>query len=175
MRKLKRYKPTAFMASDSHYDKDAADYAVSFIEALSHQRLLGGKPSTLSTAGADRSGYSVSSNPTAIAVQYGVCDSKMGKASWPQPSPLLTCGDGERRVYGCAADPTGVHRVRSGSRHGADVGGAVPALSCWLPQAHDIPANQQLLPGAVGRSSRHGFNIHGVVFDELHTQPTGSC
>ena len=45
MRKLKRYKPTAFMASDSHYDKDAADYAVSFIEALSHTKgSWAGKP-----------------------------------------------------------------------------------------------------------------------------------
>ena len=34
MRKLKKYTPTAFMASDSVYNKTAADYAVSFIEAL---------------------------------------------------------------------------------------------------------------------------------------------
>ena len=34
MRKLKKYKPTVFKASDSVYDKNAADYAVSFIEAL---------------------------------------------------------------------------------------------------------------------------------------------
>ena len=26
MRKLKKYKPTRFMAKTSHYDKDAADY-----------------------------------------------------------------------------------------------------------------------------------------------------
>ena len=32
MRKLKKYKPTKFMAKTSHYDKDAADYAVMFIE-----------------------------------------------------------------------------------------------------------------------------------------------
>ena len=34
MRKLKKYKPTRFMAKTSHYDKDAADYAVMFIESL---------------------------------------------------------------------------------------------------------------------------------------------
>ena len=33
MRKLKKYKPTRFMAKTSHYDKDAADYAVMFIES----------------------------------------------------------------------------------------------------------------------------------------------
>lgn len=45
MRKLKKYKPTNFMASDSTYDKDAADYAVAFIEALSHTKgSWAGKP-----------------------------------------------------------------------------------------------------------------------------------
>ena len=31
IRKLKKYKPTRFMAKGSHYDKDKADFAVSFI------------------------------------------------------------------------------------------------------------------------------------------------
>ena len=38
MRKLKKYKPTRFMAKTSHYDKDAADFAVMFIESLSHTK-----------------------------------------------------------------------------------------------------------------------------------------
>ena len=38
MRKLKKYKPTAFKAKDSVYDKDAADYAVNFIECLCHTK-----------------------------------------------------------------------------------------------------------------------------------------
>ena len=45
MRKLKKYKPTVFMAKDSYYDKEAADYAVSFIQALSHTKgSWAGKP-----------------------------------------------------------------------------------------------------------------------------------
>lgn len=36
MRKLKKYKPTKFMAKDSRYNKDAADFAVMFIESLCH-------------------------------------------------------------------------------------------------------------------------------------------
>ncbi len=44
MRKLKKYKPTKFMAKTSHYDKDAADYAVMFIESLCHTKgHMGGK------------------------------------------------------------------------------------------------------------------------------------
>ena len=31
MRKLKKYKPTRFMAKTSHYDKEAADFAVMFL------------------------------------------------------------------------------------------------------------------------------------------------
>lgn len=41
MRKLKKYKPTAFIAEGSYYDKDAADYAVAFIEALSIRKVHG--------------------------------------------------------------------------------------------------------------------------------------
>ena len=38
MRKLKKYKPSKFMAKGSHYDKDLADYAVAFIENLCHTK-----------------------------------------------------------------------------------------------------------------------------------------
>ena len=38
MRKLEGYKPTKFMAKDSHYDKDAADFVVAFIEQLKHTK-----------------------------------------------------------------------------------------------------------------------------------------
>lgn len=45
MRKLKKYKPTKFMAEDSHYDKASADYAVAFIQALTHTKgTWAGKP-----------------------------------------------------------------------------------------------------------------------------------
>ena len=43
--KLKNYQPTEFMAEGSHYDKQAADYAVNFIECLSHTKgTWAGKP-----------------------------------------------------------------------------------------------------------------------------------
>ena len=40
VRKLKKYKPTKFMAEDSHYDKAEADFAVSFIENLCHTMVM---------------------------------------------------------------------------------------------------------------------------------------
>ena len=40
-----KYTPTRFMASDSRYDKAAADYAVGFIESLTHTKgTWAGKP-----------------------------------------------------------------------------------------------------------------------------------
>lgn len=38
LRKLKKYTPTKFKAEDSIYDKDAADFAVMFIESLCHTK-----------------------------------------------------------------------------------------------------------------------------------------
>ena len=35
---MAKYKPTEFMAEDSRYDKKLADYAVNFIECLSHTK-----------------------------------------------------------------------------------------------------------------------------------------
>ena len=35
---MAKFKPTRFMAEDSKYNKKAADYAVSFIECLSHTK-----------------------------------------------------------------------------------------------------------------------------------------
>ena len=45
MRKLKNYKPTRFMAKASSYNKGMADYAVMFIESLTHTKgTWAGKP-----------------------------------------------------------------------------------------------------------------------------------
>lgn len=45
MKKLTKYKPTRFMARTSHYDEDAADFAVAFIENLCHTKgVWAGKP-----------------------------------------------------------------------------------------------------------------------------------
>ena len=45
LRKLTKYKPTKFKAKDSRYDKNAADYAVMFIESLCHTKgTWAGKP-----------------------------------------------------------------------------------------------------------------------------------
>ncbi|MDY3006319.1 terminase [Anaerococcus sp. AGMB00486] len=89
---------------------------------------------------------------------------------------LLTCGDGEERaeVYGCAADRQQATIVFDVA---ADMVRMSPALSkrvkILASQKRMIykPTNSFYQVLSAEAYSKHGFNIHGVVFDELHTQP----
>ena len=89
---------------------------------------------------------------------------------------LLTCGDGEERaeVYGCAADRQQATIVFDVA---ADMVRMCPALSkrvkILASQKRIIytPTNSFYQVLSAEAYSKHGFNIHGVVFDELHTQP----
>ena len=112
MRKLKGYKPTEFMAEDSHYDKGAADFAVAFIESLCHTKgTWAGKPFELIDWQEwiirdlfdilKKNGY------RQFNTAYVEIPKKQGKSELAAAvALLLCCGDGEERaeVYGCAAD-----------------------------------------------------------------------
>ncbi|MEN6419456.1 MAG: terminase TerL endonuclease subunit [Clostridiaceae bacterium] len=89
---------------------------------------------------------------------------------------LLTCGDNEERaeVYGCAADRQQASIVFEVAK---DMVTMCPALAkrvkilasqkrlVYLPTG----SSYQVLSADV--ANKHGFNTHGVIFDELHTQP----
>ena len=89
---------------------------------------------------------------------------------------LLCCGDGEERaeVYGCAADRQQASIVFEVA---ADMVRMCPALNkrvkILASQKRIIyqPTNSFYQVLSAEAYSKHGFNIHGVVFDELHTQP----
>ncbi|MBQ6052266.1 MAG: terminase [Clostridia bacterium] len=89
---------------------------------------------------------------------------------------LLTCGDGEERaeVYGCAADRQQASIVFEVA---ADMVRMCPALNKRVKilsatkRIVYIPTNSFYQVLSAEAYSKHGFNIHGVVFDELHTQP----
>lgn len=102
---------------------------------------------------------------------------KMGKSELAAAvALLLTCGDGEERaeVYGCAADRQQASIVFEVA---ADMVRMCPALSkrVKIPTATKriiyTPTNSFYQVLSAEAYSKHGFNIHGVVFDELHTQP----
>ena len=88
---------------------------------------------------------------------------------------LLCCGDGEERaeVYGCAADRQQASIVFEVA---ADMVRMCPALSKRVKILASqkrmvyLPTNSFYQVLSAEAYSKHGFNIHGVVFDELHTQ-----
>ena len=182
IRKLKKYKPTKFKAKDSHYDKDAADYAVMFIESLCHTKgTWAGKLFELidwqEQIIRDLFGILKPNGYRQFNTAYVEIPKKMGKSELAAAvALLLTCGDGEERaeVYGCAADRQQAAIVFDVA---ADMVRMCPALSrrvkILASQKRIIykPTNSFYQVLSAEAYSKHGFNIHGVVFDELHTQP----
>ena len=182
MRKLKKYKPTKFMAEDSVYSKELADYAVSFIECLCHTKgTWAGKSFELidwqEQIIRDVFGTIKPNGYRQFNTAYIEIPKKMGKSELAAAvALLLTCGDGEERaeVYGCAADRQQASIVFEVA---ADMVRMCPALNkrvkILASQKRIIyqPTNSFYQVLSAEAYSKHGFNIHGVVFDELHTQP----
>ena len=182
LRKLKKYKPTKFKAKDSVYDKDAADYAVNFIECLCHTKgTWARKPFELiewqEQIIRDIFGVLKPNGYRQFNTAYIEIPKKQGKSELAAAvALLLTCGDGEERaeVYGCAADRQQASIVFNVA---ADMVRMCPALS---KRVKILDSQKRLIYQPTGSiyqvlsadvGNKHGFNTHGVVFDELHTQP----
>ena len=147
MRKLKKYKSTPFMAKDSHYDKEAADYAVMFIESLCHTKgTWAGKPFEL------------------IDWQEQIIRDIFGTLK----------PNGYRQFNTAYVE---IPKKMGKSEVAADMIRMCPALNrrCKILSATKrivyLPTNSFYQVLSAEAYSKHGFNIHGVVFDELHTQP----
>ena len=182
MRKLKKYKPTKFKAQDSHYDSDAADFAVMFVESLCHTKgTWAGKPFELidwqEQIIRDVFGTLKPNGYRQFNTAYIEIPKKQGKSELAAAvALLLCCGDGEERaeVYGCAADRQQATIVFDVA---ADMVRMCPALNkrvkILASQKRILytPTNSFYQVLSAEAYSKHGFNIHGVVFDELHTQP----
>jgi phage terminase large subunit-like protein len=182
LRKLKKYVPTKFKAKDSTYDKAAADYAVNFIECLCHTKgTWTGEPFELidwqEQIIRDLFGTLKPNGYRQFNTAYIEIPKKQGKSELAAAvALLLTCGDGEERaeVYGCAADRQQASIVFEVA---ADMIRMCPALNkrCKILSATKriiyLPTNSFYQVLSAEAYSKHGFNIHGVVFDELHTQP----
>lgn len=178
----KKYKPTKFMAKDSYYDEDAADYAVSFIECLCHTKgTWAGKKFKLlewqEEIIRDLFGVLKPNGYRQFNTAYVEIPKKNGKSELAAAiALLLCCGDGEQRaeIYGCAADRGQATIVFDVA---ADMVRMCPALNkrCKILTASKrivyTPTNSFYQVLSAEAYSKHGFNIHGVVFDELHTQP----
>ena len=170
------------MAKNSYYDKDSADFAVSFIEALKHTKgTWAGKSFELidwqEQIVRDLFGVLKPNGYRQFNTAYIETPKKQGKSELAAAiALLLTCGDGEQRaeVYGCAADRQQASIVFEVA---ADMVRMCPALSRRVKILTSskriiyLPTNSFYQVLSAEAYSKHGFNIHGVVFDELHTQP----
>ena len=191
MRNLKKYTPTPYMAEGSNYNKASADYAVMFIESLCHTKgTWAGKPFELidwqEQIIRDLFGTLKPNGYRQFNTAYIEIPKKQGKSELAAAvALLLTCGDGEERaeVYGWAAGrqqaALGVSPEQAAIVFdvAADMVRMCPALSkrvkILASQKRLIytPTNSFYQVLSAEAYSKHGFNIHGVVFDELHTQP----
>ena len=102
---------------------------------------------------------------------------KMGKSELAAAiALLLCCGDGEQRaeVYGCAADRNRASIVFDVA---ADMVQLCPDLEKRVQIYKSnkklvyLPTNSFYQVLSAEAYSKHGLNVHGVVFDELHAQP----
>ena len=178
----KKYTPTRFMAEGSHYDKARADHAVNFIECLVHTkgRWSGQKFSLLpyqETIIRDIFGVIKEDGTRQFRTAYIEVPKKNGKSELAAAVALyLLFADGEAspEVYGAAAD-----RKQAGIvfNVAAKMAEANPMLMkrCKILEATKQIKNfrnngvYQVLSAEVG--TKHGLNVSGLVFDELHTQP----
>ena len=170
------------MAKDSHYNKRMADYAVQFIECLCHTKgTWAGKQFKLlewqEQIIRDLFGVLKPNGYRQFNTAYVEIPKKMGKSELAAAvALLLCCGDNEERaeVYGCAADRQQASIVFEVA---ADMVRMCPALAKRIKlltsQKRIIyrPTNSFYQVLSAEAYSKHGFNIHGVIFDELHTQP----
>src|SRR5574344_2011408 len=178
--RLKTYVPTKFKAKNSVYSKEAADRAVNFIESLKHTdgvwykqpfKLLDWQEQIIR----DVFGIVKKDGYRQFNTAYIEIPKKQGKSELAAAVALyLTIGDFEAgaQVYGCAAD-------RNQAKIVFNVAKKMISLSHYLSKHVKISESKNRIEYknsfyqvlSAEAYSKHGFNIHGVVFDELHAQP----
>ena len=181
MRRLKNYKPTRFMAKDSHYDKDAADYVVAFIEQLKHTKgefykqpfdLIDWQEQIIR----DVFGILKPDGYRQFNTVYVEVPKKCGKSELAAAVALyMLCADGEQRaeVYGCAADRDQASLVFDVA---CDMVRLSPALMkrCEIrPSRKSInfgPTNSTYKALSADVAGKSGVNVSALIFDELWVQ-----
>ena len=163
------------------FDAAQAERAVQFISLLKHTKgVWHGKPFELLPwqeklirnifGTVKKDGY------RQYNTAYVEVPKKNGKSELAASVALyLTCGDGEwgAEVYGCAADRQQASIV-------FDVVDMVEQSPALKKRIKPVLSKKRLVYMPTGSFyqvlsseayTKHGFNVHGVVFDELHAQP----
>ena len=176
------YIPSRFMLQTSHYDKEKADRAVMFIQNLCHTKgkWAGKKFLLLSWQEQivrDIFGIVKEDGNRQFRSAYVEIPKKNGKSELAAAIALyLLFADNEMsaEVYGAAADRQQASIVFDVAKQMVEMS---PALlrRCKLMGATRRIVNYsnagfyQVLSAEVG--TKHGFNVSGLVFDEIHAQP----
>ena len=164
------------------YDVTKADHAVNFINCLKHTKgkwrgvpfeLLPWQDEIIRTlyGTVKENGYR----------QYNTCyceiPKKNGKSELAAAIALyMTCGDGEwgAEVYGCASDRQQASIVFDVA---VDMVDQCPALKKRIKPVMSVkrlvykPTNSFYQVLSAEAYTKHGLNVHAVIFDELHAQP----
>lgn len=177
-----KYTPTPFMLETSHYDKSKADRAVAFIQNLCHTKgKWAGKKFLLlpwqEQIVRDLFGIVNENGKRQFLTAYIEIPKKQGKSELAAAIALyLLYADNEpsAEVYGAACD-------RSQASIVFDVAKQMVQMSTALLKRSKITAATkrivnysnagfyQVLSAETG--TKHGLNVSGLVFDEIHAQP----
>jgi phage terminase large subunit-like protein len=180
--RLTDYTPTKFMLPTSHYDAEKADRAVRFIENLKHTKgrwagkrfwLLPWQEQIIR----DVFGIVDAHGNRQFRTAYVEIPKKNGKSELAAAVALyLLYADNEpsAEVYGAAADRQQASIVFDVARQMVDMTPALVKRSKIMAAGKRIVnysngGYYQVLSAEVG--TKHGLNVSGLVFDELHSQP----
>ncbi len=164
------------------FDREKADHAVDFINCLKHTKgRWRGVPFELlpwqDRIIRDVFGTVKENGYRQYNTAYVEIPKKNGKSELAAGVALyMTCGDGEwgAEVYGCASDRQQASIVFDVA---VDMVDQCPALKKRIKPVMSVkrlvykPTNSfyQVLSAEV--YTKHGLNVHAVIFDELHAQP----
>lgn len=171
------------MLSTSHYDKNRADFAVSFINSLRHVKdPWYGKPFLLlpwqEQIVRDLFGVVKEDGTRQFRTAYVEIGKKNGKSALASAIALyLLFADGERgaEVYSCASDIEQARIVFDTAIAMIKQHDGINELANIVPSTKRIIFSHtnsfyRVLSGEL--KSKQGFNVSGLIFDELHEQKT---
>lgn len=176
------YTPSPFMLPDSRYDEKKADHAVAFIQNLKHTKgKWDGKPFFLlpwqEQIVRDIFGIVNPEGKRQFRSAYIEIPKKNGKSELAAAIALyLLYGDGEAsaEVYSCANDRSQASIVFDVAKRMVEKSPALLKRSKIAAATKRIVNYRnagfyQVLSAETG--TKHGLNISGLVFDEIHAQP----
>ena len=179
---LENYTPSRFMLPTSHYDKSKADRAVAFIENLKHTKgKWAGKRFWLlpwqEQIVRDIFGIVKEDGNRQFLSAYVEIGKKNGKSELAAAIALyMLYADNEisAEVYGAAADRQQASIVFDVANQMVKMSPALMKRSKIMGATKRIvnysnSGFYQVLSAEIG--TKHGLNVSGLVFDELHAQP----